>query len=100
MHEPQAHSRCDLVEFDVVAEVGADSPIVLMGCLVVDPATAGGLEHWVAQEEQEPATLLENAGDLVDPRASNTSTCSSERQKSAASKALPWHGSCSARARA
>jgi len=66
MHEPQAHAGRDLVELGVVLQVSTNSPIVLAERLIVDPAAAGSLEHRVAQEEHEPATVLENAGNVVD----------------------------------
>ena len=48
MDEPQSHTGRDLVDLDVLAEVGTDAPVVLAGGLVLDPAAARRLQQWVA----------------------------------------------------
>ena len=58
----------DLLDGRVLAEVGADAPVLLgrIEDLIVDPAAVGRLEQRVVEEEEEPAPGFEDPGHLGD----------------------------------
>ena len=66
MDEPQGHTRCHLVDHDVVVEVAADPPVALAGRAVVDPGAPRCLQEGVAQHQDEATAGFERARHFAD----------------------------------
>ena len=76
----QRHPRFDLVDDEMVRQIGADPPILFVRSRTIDPSTAWCLEERVHQQQEKLPIRCKDAGDLVDRRLERIDVLKSEAQ--------------------